>query len=370
MATAMMTKRRHKRHSREKSSSKYYSDEGDCVSSRRSRYRSTYRYTRDRSREHYGLLRFGRSPDGSSSSSSRSRSSSSEDRGRGGKRKYGDWKKPLRTKYDDLFDQVKVKEEQLSDDDDRSKTKSRHTYTHVKTRCSDDETDADKRRTNRRSKERDDTGKWKNRKVKKERWGGGGGDAGDKEPEWGKKSDRTDNGQNKKPLVDKAKPDFGLSGKLTEDTNTYNGVVIKYSEPPEARKPKRRWRLYPFKGDESLKTLYIHRQSAFLIGRDRKVADIAVDHPSCSKQHAALQYRLVTYKRADGLPAKRICPYIIDLESANGTFVNNKKIETKKYVELLERDVIKFGFSSREYVLLHEHSKDSGEDDNVFDNDN
>ena len=31
---------------------------------------------------------------------------------------------------------------------------------------------------------------------------------------------------------------FGLSGKLLEDTNTVNGVVVKYSEPQEARKPR------------------------------------------------------------------------------------------------------------------------------------
>ena len=30
------------------------------------------------------------------------------------------------------------------------------------------------------------------------------------------------------------------------------GVVIKYSEPAEARIPKTRWRLYPFKGDQAL----------------------------------------------------------------------------------------------------------------------
>lgn len=58
-------------------------------------------------------------------------------------------------------------------------------------------------------------------------------------------------------------------------------------------------------------------------------------------------------------------PYLIDLESANGTFINNKKIEPKKYIELLEKDVIKFGFSSREYVLLHENSKDEAQDDDV-----
>lgn len=180
---------------------------------------------------------------------------------------------------------------------------------------------------------------------------------------WGKNhnSDTKSDKKNK----EKDKPNFGLSGKLTEETNTYKGVVIKYSEPPEARKPRRRWRLYPFKGEKSLQTLYIHRQSAYLIGRDRNIADLPVDHPSCSKQHAALQYRLVQFTRDDGTVGKRVRPYIIDLESANGTFVNNKKIDPKKYVELLERDVIKFGFSSREYVLLHENSKDEALDDDV-----
>ena len=106
--------------------------------------------------------------------------------------------------------------------------------------------------------------------------GGGGGEGGD----------------DAEAPKDKDKPDFKLSGKLTEDTNTFKGVVIKYNEPPEARKPKRRWRLYPFKGEESLPILHIHRQSAFLLGRDRKIADIPVDHPSCSKQHAVLQLGL------------------------------------------------------------------------------
>ena len=181
-------------------------------------------------------------------------------------------------------------------------------------------------------------------------------------PEWGRRE--TKNEEEKKP-VEKEKPNFGLSGKLTEDTNTVNGVVIKYSEPSDARKPKRRWRLYPFKGETAMPVLYVHRQSAYLMGRDRKIADIPLDHPSCSKQHAVLQYRLVPFKREGGGDGKRLKPYVIDLESANGTFVNGVKLEPRRYHELLERDVLKFGFSSREYVLLHEHSKDDDMDDDV-----
>ena len=35
--------------------------------------------------------------------------------------------------------------------------------------------------------------------------------------------------------------------------HTLQGVVIKYNEPEEARIPKIRWRLYQFKGDETLR---------------------------------------------------------------------------------------------------------------------
>jgi smad nuclear-interacting protein 1 len=174
--------------------------------------------------------------------------------------------------------------------------------------------------------------------------------------EWGKKADPSK--EEKIRPGQKDKRNFNLSGKLAEDTNIVNGVVVKYSQPPEARKPKKGWRVYPFKGDQGLPVLYIHRQSSYLIGRDRRVVDFPVDHPSCSKQHAALQYRLMPVSHKDGTTAYTVRPYIIDLESTNGTYVNNVKLEPRIYVELLEKDVIKFGYSTRDYVILHEQSKD------------
>ncbi|XP_020627183.1 smad nuclear-interacting protein 1-like [Orbicella faveolata] len=158
-------------------------------------------------------------------------------------------------------------------------------------------------------------------------------------------------------------PNYNLSGKLTEYSNTYKGVVIKYNEPPEARKPKTRWRLYPFKGEQAMSVMYIHRQSAYLLGRQKHIVDISLDHPSCSKQHAVLQYRLVDYERADGTASKKVKPYIIDLDSINGTFLNNQKIDPRRFYELKEKDVLKFGFSTREYVILTEKSQDMDEDE-------
>ena len=98
-------------------------------------------------------------------------------------------------------------------------------------------------------------------------------------------------------------------------------------------------------------------------GRDRLIADIPVDHPSCSKQHAVLQYRLSEYTRDDGSRGKRVVPYIIDLGATNKTYLNNKPIDAQRYHELREKDVLKFGYSSREYVLLNDKSADSDDED-------
>lgn len=118
-----------------------------------------------------------------------------------------------------------------------------------------------------------------------------------------------------------------------------------------------------------MQTIYIHRDSAYILGRERKLVDLPLDHPSCSKQHAAIQYRLVPFTREDGTTGKRIRPFVIDLNSQNGTYLNDKRIDTRRYIEIFEKDVIKFGFSTREYVLLHENSKDEIQDDDVIDDD-
>ncbi|MED6184119.1 hypothetical protein PIB30_044309 [Stylosanthes scabra] len=155
----------------------------------------------------------------------------------------------------------------------------------------------------------------------------------------------------------KQKPSFELSGKLAAETNRFRGVTLLFNEPPEARKPDIKWRLYVFKNGEVLnEPLYIHRQSCYLFGRERRVADIPTDHPSCSKQHAVIQFRQVEKEQPDGLIKKQIRPYVMDLGSTNKTFVNDSPVEPQRYYELREKDTIKFGNSSREYVLLHENS--------------
>lgn len=175
---------------------------------------------------------------------------------------------------------------------------------------------------------------------------------------WGKEADEFSGEASGQDVKREPEPEFGLSGALAAETNTQNGVVLLHNEPPEARIPDSRWRLYVFKGGELQggEPLFVSRQSRYLFGRERRVADIPTDHPSCSKQHAVLQYRLTEKKDPDGLQmvSTAVRPYIMDLGSTNGTFLNEERLEAQRYYELLEKDMIRFGNSSREYILLKE----------------
>jgi len=65
--------------------------------------------------------------------------------------------------------------------------------------------------------------------------------------------------------------------------------------------------------------------------------------------------REVEVDAPDGIATIRIVkPYLIDLESVNGSFINGERLEAARYYELLQADVIKFGHSTREYVIMNE----------------
>jgi len=171
-------------------------------------------------------------------------------------------------------------------------------------------------------------------------------------------SEVTGTGESSGPPVEKQKPNFANTGRLAAESNTVdvNGgkVVLKYHEPPEARKPpaKEPWRLYVFKGDDLLEVVELYERSCWLVGKERLVVDFPLDHPSCSKQHAAIQFRYVEKRNEFGDRIGKVKPYIIDLESANGSSLNGEPIPAAQFVEVQDKDVLQFGLSSREYVML------------------
>ncbi len=157
----------------------------------------------------------------------------------------------------------------------------------------------------------------------------------------------------------KEKPNFGTTGALAAASNAVvqsdgSKIVLKYHEPPEARKPPPRdeWRLFVFKGDEILDTVPLGNRSCWLVGREAAVVDLVAEHPSVSKQHAAIQFRHLERRNEYGDKVGRVRPYLIDLESANGTTLNAKRVPDSRYLELKDKDLVRFGQSSREYVVM------------------
>lgn len=71
-----------------------------------------------------------------------------------------------------------------------------------------------------------------------------------KKYDWGKPEDVEP--EPEEPVKKKEEANFGLSGKLAAETNTFKGVEMKYNEPPEARAPTKKWRFYVFKGSEQV----------------------------------------------------------------------------------------------------------------------
>lgn len=227
---------------------------------------------------------------------------------------------------------------------------------------------------------------------------------------WGKADEERGEEKDGSP-VEKEAPNFGLSGALAEDArtgNVLNGVVLKWKEPPDARRPKLRWRVYVFKdgkeagarprrvGDAPKRADRCGRRGAVrppperVPGGARKACLRRVRAPRVHLQ-AARGYPVPDEKGSgratitsvvrlpvrahfdiaaraplappppprSGLTSRTRSPYIMDLASTNGTFLNGDRVEDSRYYELLSQDVVKFGQSSREYAFVCE--ADAGE---------
>jgi smad nuclear-interacting protein 1 len=159
---------------------------------------------------------------------------------------------------------------------------------------------------------------------------------------------------------DKEKPNFKPTGALAKAANRVEGtkISLKYNEPAEARKPppSQPWRIFVFKGDDVVDTIELWQKSCWLLGRSHEVVDYVLEHPSSSGQHAAIQFRYIQKTVEDEFGVKstrgKVKPYIIDLESSNGTELNGEELETSRYFELRDKDILKFGGSEREYVVM------------------
>lgn len=162
--------------------------------------------------------------------------------------------------------------------------------------------------------------------------------------------DDTSNREQPAQPVEKEKPNFKPSGLLAKESNSVQGVQLKYTEPEDAAPPptEAEYYLYVLKNEEqATKPVDLTTKSNYLIGRDAKLVDILTADPSCSKQHAVIQYRWLV---VDGV--RTATPYLIDLRSQNQTYLNGERIPSSRFIELKNEDVLKFGDDDTDYVFI------------------
>lgn len=111
---------------------------------------------------------------------------------------------------------------------------------------------------------------------------------------------------------------------------------MKYQEPIDASVPDKPLILEVLKSGSIISNLEFI-QSKISFGRLQE-NDVVLDHPSSSRYHCVFQYSGGNWS-------------LYDLESVHGTFLNKKRVESSSFVKLYSGDLVKFGASSRLYII-------------------
>ena len=79
------------------------------------------------------------------------------------------------------------------------------------------------------------------------------------------------------------------------------------------------------------------------------MCDVQFREKNVSGQHFVIQFRKVIL---NGEYEPQIIPYIFDLGSKNGTYIDGKRIPSKQYVQLLDDDKITFDESGKSGIII------------------
>lgn len=117
-----------------------------------------------------------------------------------------------------------------------------------------------------------------------------------------------------------------------------NNTAVPYTVPAWSGPPVHNFSLEVLKDGAIISQFDVNEKGAYMFGRV-DLCDFVLEHPTISRFHAVLQFK----SNGD--------VYIYDLGSTHGTFVNKNQVKKRVYVNLHVGDVIRFGHSTRLYIL-------------------
>lgn len=155
-----------------------------------------------------------------------------------------------------------------------------------------------------------------------------------------------------KPL--KKLPDYGIKSLYSERILVRKDKKTKYMLPFDSSKPDNKNLYYmhiSVKGQDNI-TTFDFKDEATLIGRE-SFCDIRFTHKIISRQHCVIQFRKV--KIQENVEDYDIVPYIFDIGTKNGTYINNEKINSCQYVQILDEDIITFDNHEDNEIIIKFH---------------
>ena len=141
-------------------------------------------------------------------------------------------------------------------------------------------------------------------------------------------------------------------------TSSSSDIKLPYTEPAWSGKPPSGlYQLLVIKNGVEIGTVDVSSRSYCVCGR-LPSCDIHLEHPSISRYHAVLQYR----PESDTTPQNESSAvfsntpreagfYLYDLSSTHGTYLTKNKLQPRCYYRIRVGQSVKFGGSSRLFVL-------------------
>ena len=124
---------------------------------------------------------------------------------------------------------------------------------------------------------------------------------------------------------------------------------LQYTVPDSSGFPPYQYTLEVIRNGAIIDYVALSQRAYTVFGRSPD-SDVVLEHPTISRYHAIIQYKS---EYEHGQPAGL---YLYDCGSTHGTFINKKRLESKVYIRLKVGYLIKFGQSTRLYIVQGDSS--------------
>lgn len=119
---------------------------------------------------------------------------------------------------------------------------------------------------------------------------------------------------------------------------------VPYQEPAWSGSCEQQYKLEIIKNGAIIDNIDLRTKPFHVFGRLQS-CDVSLEHPSLSRYHAVVQYS------AEASDKREVGWYLYDLDSTHGTWLNKYKVKPRVYHRIRVGHVIKFGGSTRLFIV-------------------